>query len=99
MLADMTGATDERLRALARRLAGRIVIGLARADAARRRGIGKMRSLPMDDTGGDLDMDASLEVLQLARPPAPHHGPTSSRCGRGPGRPWPSASSSTGPAP
>jgi len=67
MLADMTGATDERLRALARRLAGRIVIGMARADAARRRGIGKMRSLPMDDTGGDLDMDASLEVLQLAQ--------------------------------
>lgn len=66
MLADMTGATDERLRALARRLAGRIVIGMARADAARRRGIGKMRSLPMDDTGGDLDMDASIEALQLA---------------------------------
>lgn len=66
LLADLTGATDERLRALARRLAGRIVIGLARADAARRRGVGKMRSLPMDDTGGDLDLDASLEVLQLA---------------------------------
>ncbi len=56
MLADMTGATDEHLRALARRLAARIVIGMARADAARRRGIGKMRSLPMDDTGGDLDI-------------------------------------------
>ena len=66
MLADMTGATDERLRALARRLAGRIVIGMARADAARRRGVGKMRSLPMDDTGGDLDLDASLDALQLA---------------------------------
>ena len=66
LLADMTGATDERLRALARRLAGRIVIGVARADAARRRGIGRMRTLPMDDTGGDLDLDSSIESLQLA---------------------------------
>ncbi len=66
LLGDLTGATDERLRALARRLAGRIVIGMARADAARRRGIGRMRALPMDDTGGDLDLDASLESLQLA---------------------------------
>jgi Mg-chelatase subunit ChlD len=66
LLGDLTGATDERLRALARRLAGRLVIGLARADAARRRGIGRMRSLPMDETGGDLDLDASLETLQLA---------------------------------
>lgn len=66
LLGDLTGATDERLRALARQLAGRIVIGLARADASRRRGIGKLRTLPMDETGGDLDLDASLEVLQLA---------------------------------
>ena len=66
LLGDLTGATDERLRALARRLAGRIVIGMARADAARRRGIGRMRSLPMDDTGGDLDLDASLDAVQLA---------------------------------
>lgn len=66
LLADMTGATDERLRALARRLAGRIVVATARADAARRRGIGRMRTLPMDDTGGDLDLDASIESLQLA---------------------------------
>lgn len=66
LLADLTGATDEKLRALARRLAGRIVIGMARADATRRRGIGKMRTLPMDDTGGDLDLDSSIESLQLA---------------------------------
>lgn len=62
----MAGATDEKLRALARRLAGRIVIGIARADATRRRGTGRMRTLPMDDTGGDLDLDSSLEALQLA---------------------------------
>ncbi len=67
LLGDLVGATDEALRALARRLAGRLVLGLARADASRRRGIGRMRTLPMDDTGGDLDLDASLESLQLAR--------------------------------
>lgn len=66
LLADMTGATDEKLRALARRLAARLVLGIARADTARRRGIGRMRSLPMDDTGGDLDLDASIESLQLS---------------------------------
>ena len=66
LLADMAGATDEKLRALARRLAARLVIGIARADASRRRGIGKMRSLPMDETGGDLDLDASIESLQLS---------------------------------
>lgn len=67
LLADLTGATDEKLRALARRVAGRVVIRLARADADRRRGIGRMRTMPMDDTGGDLDLDTSLEALQLAR--------------------------------
>lgn len=67
LLADLTGATDEKLRSLARRLAGRIVVDLARADASRRRGIGRIRSLPMDDTGGDLDVDASIDALQLAR--------------------------------
>ena len=67
LLADLAGATDVGLRELARRLAGRIVIGIARADAARRRGIGRMRTLPMDETGGDLDLDSSIESLQLSR--------------------------------
>lgn len=66
LLADMAGATDEKLRALARSLAARITIGIARADATRRRGIGRMRTLPMDETGGDLDLDASVEALQLS---------------------------------
>ena len=66
LLAEMTGATDAGLRDLARRLSARIVLDIARADAARRRGIGRVRTLPMDDTGGDLDLDASMEALQLA---------------------------------
>ncbi|MDE0804226.1 MAG: hypothetical protein OSA99_13005, partial [Acidimicrobiales bacterium] len=66
LLGDMTGATDEKLRFLARRLAGRIVLDIARADAARRRGIGRMKTMPMDETGGDLDLDSSIESIQLA---------------------------------
>ncbi len=66
LLADMTGATDEKLRFLARRLAGRIVLDIARADAARRRGTGRMKTMPMDETGGDLDLDSSIESIQLA---------------------------------
>ncbi len=66
LLADMTGATDEKLRFLARRLAGRIVLDIARADSTRRRGIGRMKTMPMDETGGDLDLDTSIESIQLA---------------------------------
>lgn len=67
LLADLTGATDEKLRGLARRVAGRIVVDVARAEPDRRRGIGRIRTLPMDDAGGDLDLDASLDALQLSQ--------------------------------
>ncbi len=67
LLADLTGATDAKLRALAKDLAGRIVVDISRTGKARSRGVGKLRSIPMDDTGGDLDIDASLEAIQLAR--------------------------------
>jgi Mg-chelatase subunit ChlD len=63
LLADLTGATDERLRALARRVAARLVVDLARTGPARRRGVGKVRSLPYRPDGGDIDLDASLEAL------------------------------------
>ncbi len=66
LLADMTGATDEKLRSLARRLAGRIVVDVARADATRRRGTGRMKTMAMDETGGDLDLDSSIDAIQLA---------------------------------
>jgi len=75
MLADLAGATDEKLRALARRLAGRLVVELARSGPARRRGIGKMRRMPYRPDGGDLDIDASVDALAVARaggaPPDP----------------------------
>lgn len=74
LLAEMTGATDVRLRELARRLAGRVVLDVARAGRPRRRGVGRMRTLPFDGPDADLDVDASLDALVTARaggrPPA-----------------------------
>lgn len=73
MLVEMGGATDETLRAAARRLAGRIVLDVARRGDPRATGIGKLRSGPAE-LGGDLDLDASLpalvEACALGRPPA-----------------------------
>ncbi len=67
LLADLTGATDVKLRELARDLAGRIVVDLARTGKPRVRGVGRLASMPMDDGGGDLDLDASIEAIGLAR--------------------------------
>ena len=67
MLADLTGATDAALRELARRLAGQIVLGVARAGQARARGIGRMEQRPYRPDAGDLDLDASLEPIAEAR--------------------------------
>ena len=72
LLADMAGATDERLRRLARRLAGRVAVRLGRAGPARERGTGRLRRVPLAP-GGDLDVDASFEALVVSaaagRPP------------------------------
>jgi Mg-chelatase subunit ChlD len=73
LLADMAGATDERLRALARRLAGRVSVRLARTGPVRTRGTGRLRRVTLRP-GGDLDVEASLDALLVAaatgRPPA-----------------------------
>ncbi len=66
MLADLTVATDERLRERARRLAGRILLDRARAGVARRSGTAKLRSVAAD-RGGDLDVDLSMEGIAAAR--------------------------------
>ena len=63
LLADLTSATDSALRELARRLAGRLVVDLARRGAPRQRGVGRLRLQPFDDSGNDLDIDASIEGL------------------------------------
>lgn len=73
LLADMAGATDERLRALARRLAGRVAVRLGRSGPARDRGVGRLRRVPLQP-GGELDVEGSLDELLAAsargEPPA-----------------------------
>ena len=67
MLADLVGATDRKLRELARRLAGKLFIDIARRGPVRPRGIGQLRELPYRPDGGDLDIDASLEAILEGR--------------------------------
>jgi hypothetical protein len=67
LLADMTRATDARLRELARQLAARLVLDVARRGPARRRGTGRIVSAPFDVAGGDLDVDASSEAIVESR--------------------------------
>ncbi len=67
LLADLTGATDARLRDLARHLAGRVVVDVVRTGTPRRRGIGRLRHAPADRSPGELDLDRGLETLATAR--------------------------------
>ncbi len=66
LLAELVGATDERLREHARRLAGRIVVDLVRRGTPQRRGIGRLRTVPAD-AGGELDLDRSLDAIAVSR--------------------------------
>lgn len=67
MLADLTAATDPKLRELARRLAGRLMLDLSRRGPVRPRGIGRIESQRYRPDAGDLDLDASLEPITEAR--------------------------------
>lgn len=67
LLADLTGATDERLRRKARELAGRLAVDLGRTGPVRRRGVGRLREVAADRTTADLDLDRSLDALLAAR--------------------------------
>jgi Mg-chelatase subunit ChlD len=66
LLVEMGSATDERLRAAARALAGRVVLDRARAGLPRRSGVGRLQRQSAD-LGGDLDVEASLDGLLEAR--------------------------------
>lgn len=66
LLADVAGATDPALRDLARRLAGRVMIRLARSGGSRSAGAGRLAPSRLA-SGGDLDVDASLEEIVEAR--------------------------------
>lgn len=67
LLAEMTRATDVGLRELARSLAARLFLDLARQEPADAPGIGKVVTLPYRPDRGDLDIDASLDSLVQAR--------------------------------
>ncbi len=66
LLADLTAATDPKLRELARRLAARLFLDVSRRGAVRPRGIGKLATLPYQPDGGDIDIDASIEAIAEA---------------------------------
>ena len=63
MLADLTAATDPKLRELARRLAGRLFLELSRRGPTRPRGVGKLVEQRYRPDAGDLDVDASMDAL------------------------------------
>jgi len=66
LLAAMTTATDETLRAAAIRLSASIVLERARAGRASMRGVSRLRPV-RGATDGDLDIDASIEGVSAAR--------------------------------
>src|SRR5271154_5639430 len=66
LLALMTTATDERLRAAAIRLSSRIVLDRARSGRPAMRGISRLRAA-RGALDGDLDIDASIEGGSAAR--------------------------------
>lgn len=67
LLAKMSQATDRSLAALARRLAGRLVLDLARTGAARSRGVGRLVRAPADANSADIDIDGSIDAIVSAR--------------------------------
>jgi len=66
LLAAMTTATDENLRAAAIRLCAALVLERARAGRATTRGISRLRPV-RGAADGDLDIDASVEGVSAAR--------------------------------
>jgi Mg-chelatase subunit ChlD len=66
LLAVMTNATDERLRAAAIRLGSAIVLERARGGRVTMRGISRLRPV-RGAADGDLDIDASIEDISAAR--------------------------------
>lgn len=67
LMAEMTSATDVALRAQARMIASRLFLDLARDHSADRSGIGRVVTSRFRDNAGDIDIDASLDELVMAR--------------------------------
>jgi Mg-chelatase subunit ChlD len=66
LLVDLGAATDEKLRAAARRLAGKVVLDLSRRGTPTGSGMGRLRAVPAD-RGGDLDVEASMDAVLAGR--------------------------------
>jgi magnesium chelatase subunit D len=67
LLADLALATDQRLQAVARRIAGRVFIQLGRVGRQRVRGTRRLGTAT--DRDGDLDLDRTLDRWHGAWPP------------------------------
>lgn len=67
LLAKMTQATDRDLAALSKRLAGRIVLDLARTGTVKSRGVGRLVRERATPSATDVDIDASIEAVVEAR--------------------------------
>ncbi|MFP5487276.1 MAG: VWA domain-containing protein [Acidimicrobiia bacterium] len=67
LLAQMTQATDVRLRALAKSLAARIFVDIARTEPPDARGIGRIVRQRYRPDRGDLDIEGSADALLAAR--------------------------------
>lgn len=67
LLADLTSAADQRLRDLARRLAAKLFLDLARRGPSAGHRAGRITEQPYRPDGGDLDLDASFEAIAEAR--------------------------------
>jgi Mg-chelatase subunit ChlD len=67
LLADLVRVSDRALRDKARRLAGRVVLDRARAGGLAARGVARLRTVPADRAGADLDVDRSVDALLGAR--------------------------------
>lgn len=63
MIADLTAATDPKLRAAAKQLAARLMIDLAGSVARPRPGVGRIVTAPFRGEG-DIDIDASTEAFE-----------------------------------
>lgn len=59
----MSSATDRRMAALAARIAGRLVLDVARGGPVGARGVGRLVSSAADRFEGDLDIDRSIDAL------------------------------------
>ncbi|HTO00487.1 MAG TPA: VWA domain-containing protein [Microthrixaceae bacterium] len=63
LLAEMSGATDETLRELARSLAGRIAIDVARSGSMEQVGVGRLTRMNAARAEGEIDLEASLDAI------------------------------------